>query len=218
MSRQKSKRAAGTPPAQLDLEKPISTAEAHGLLGSLLAEAIAHEPSDAKLGALFFSIAVMHNNLRHFGGRLDGDELASYAEAMRASLLEVEAGKASDAAVEKALRLAAAGDDEKAGRFIREHLTAQALTTQAINAFVENAAARAAGGAKTAQLKREKNDERNRVIRAEAKRLLDAGENPRNIPSKIEALIQLGGLALANGKKVRKIGRKTIKAILDSQS
>lgn len=191
-----------------DLNKAISVEQAYALLGSLLASAAEQEPSDAKLGELLFAAAVQHNNLQHFGGQLSGDRLGAYAEALRGSLLSVEADSAKNAPVEKALHFVAAGESEKGGRFIREHLKDQATAMKAIMLAAKATADRASGAVGANREKRRNNAERDAAIRSTAQQLETGGMPRRNIPTEIERRLQRRQLPGTP------IGRKAIKTLL----
>ena len=112
------------------------------------------------------------------------------------------------------LELVALAESVELGLQPRKRLIAPAIA--AAGKVAKEALARSSRGTEAGEARRNANAERDKIVRREAERLRRSGKNPRNVPSLIEASIQRKALKLPDGRPIARIGRKTVKKILDS--
>jgi hypothetical protein len=176
--------------------------------------------TDTDLGQRLLVLAVVHTAESRGlipKGKVDADGSVSITrdqyevyqsvvQSIIAALPNSEAYGAKEVAIEKAVRKAATGDYQTAGRLLREYMLSGARTLQLENAAVRESDRRKAGGKKRAELEKQRMAKRDAEIVAMYDELLQGEWNPRDVAS---YLAKKRGLHPSSIRKIlRKAGRR----------
>ena len=136
---------------------------------------------------------------------VENEFAVKFASWVLEKLPDLESDRHDLATIEKALRKAAGGQTELAGRLLRDHVVNNALNVATVNRLVAEMQSKLrgpkAGGRKTAQVLKAEKADRNKDICAAATDLEQSGHSPSSINSK---LAQRFPLSAGQIRRIRK--------------